>query len=146
MKFHSLSILILFISGVAQAGTYGLNFSLEVDGAKPVKGKIVVEEGESASISSDDLLIELIPTKQDEGVVKIVADIWQGTGYDHKKHLGTSTLITKLNNSAKITETNENGHLSLTVVPKDETLGSQAYPLQDSAAPMQVYGKPALTR
>ncbi len=102
----------------AFANSYKINYLLEVGSTKPLAGAITVEKDKTTSISLEDFTIKLVLTEKGAKTVKISADIWENSESNLHKQIGTCALITKLNNTAKITEIKRNAQYSLTVTPK----------------------------
>jgi hypothetical protein len=117
-------VLIALLSNSAFAATYKLDFVLEMINTAPFKGTVVTHEGQPASISSNNVSVQLIPTKQSNGAVMIKAEIWGKAKLkgSSRKHVGNATIITKLNQYAKISKFKDNGMPTyrLTITPSEQ--------------------------
>lgn len=114
MKTSALFFLVMLaFCNSALATTYKLDFILEIlDGASitpvaPIKETAITQEGQPATISTGKISVQLIPTKEQEGTVKIKADIWGKSDGVSKLHIGTPTIVTRLNQSAKVSESDD---------------------------------------
>ena len=52
---------------------------LERPGTEPVKGTVIASEGRPATLSLNDVSVQIIPTAESERVVKIRAETWEKT-------------------------------------------------------------------
>lgn len=116
--FFLLGSLVLFCNS-AFAGLYKLDFILEVANSKPLKGILVVNEGQPGRITQNDLSIQLVATQEANNTVKINAEIWQVSESGQEKKVGRSTIITRLNGNARISQSTEDTQYSLSVTPTE---------------------------
>lgn len=108
MKKMSMVVLGLMISSPAWAMSYSIDLEAQINGAKPVKGSVVVNEGEEGAITFQDTTIKFIPTQASNGSVRIQAEIFKKTA-SGLEIVSKPSVVTLLNEAAEITQQQKNG-------------------------------------
>lgn len=101
-------LLCLLMSTSAWATSYSIDLVAQIDANSPVKGHVVVNDGESGSISYKGTTVKFIPTKVKQGSVKIQAEILQQTG-GGMKTVSKPEVIVELNQPAEMSQKSKDG-------------------------------------
>jgi hypothetical protein len=98
---------------------YSIGFEAELRDAKPVKGSVVVNEGQAATIEVGDTRIELVPASAGGDAVRIDAEIFRRNPAGFES-IAKPALITRSGNPAEISQKRKDGARAfrLKVTPK----------------------------
>jgi hypothetical protein len=101
-------LLLCLLSTSAWATSYSIDLIAQIDASAPIKGHVVIKDGEAGSISYKGTTVKFTPTKMQQGSVKIQAQILQQVE-GRQKVVSTPQTIIQLNQPAEISQKSKDG-------------------------------------
>ncbi len=99
---------IFIMACISAQAAYEIQTEMQISDNHPLLGKVIVNDGEKATLKFDHLAIELIPKNYEVDAVDLQANIIQ-TKNGEGKVLSRPRIITQLGKSAEISQQNDQG-------------------------------------